>query len=140
MLAELVMYIITSARAEIIVNTSFSCVFVFHFFQFVFETQQPASHKSQVQQRSGPNLSCEIRENSSTSRLYCFSPDLNWNFKSAYMESFKPGLSFSSLNRAEIDLRSAYVTRFSMHINYKVIFSRMFATLHCSSLFNSGVT
>ena len=39
------------------------------------------------------------------------------------------------------DLRSAYVTRFSMHAKCKAIFPHMFPTLlHCNSLFNSGVT
>ena len=41
-----------------------------------------------------------------------------------------------------IDLRTAYVTRISIHIYiyiYTVIFSRMFPTLHCNSMFNIGV-
>ena len=37
------------------------------------------------------------------------------------------------------DLRSAYVTRFLMHINTREFF-HMFPTLHCNSLLNSGVT
>ena len=50
-------HVIASARAEIIVNTSFNCVFVFHFFQFsggFFKTQQ--SHTS-AKKRLGRILS-----------------------------------------------------------------------------------
>ena len=42
---ELSSHVIASARDEIIVNTSFNCVFVFYFFHFVFKTQQSVSHK-----------------------------------------------------------------------------------------------
>ena len=38
-----------------------------------------------------------------------------------------------------IDLRSAYVTRFSVRI-IQGKFYHMFPTLHCNSLFNSGMT